>query len=61
MIEKLQRLIRYHRQRVFDDNGELHTRAIERLKRSATFKRMAQENRDRAERARERMYTGMGY
>jgi len=36
--EKLIRLLRYHRQRVFDANGDRHHRALLRLKASATAK-----------------------
>jgi len=62
LIEKVQRLLRYHRQNVFDERtGDAHHRAIIRLKRTRTFKRMCQDNRDRQERARERLYEGMGY
>jgi hypothetical protein len=36
-LDKLQKLIRYHRQHVFDDNGDLHTKAIDRLKKTKIF------------------------
>lgn len=36
LSDKLARLIRRHRQRVFDANGERHTRAIHRLKATPT-------------------------
>ena len=36
--QKLARLIRHHRQRVFDVNGDRHHRALLRLKASATAK-----------------------
>lgn len=38
--QKLERLIRHHRQRVFDEGGERHTRAILRLKATPTAKRV---------------------
>jgi hypothetical protein len=36
--QRLHSLLRWHRQRVFDDNGDSHGRAIDRLKRTETFK-----------------------
>ena len=42
--EKLIRLLRYHRQRVFDANGDRHHRALLRLKASATAKAMFSAN-----------------
>jgi hypothetical protein len=62
LIEKVQRLIRRHRQNAFnEDNGEAHVRAIRRLKNTKTFKRMCQDNRDRAQLRQERRLEGMGY
>lgn len=45
--DKLQALLRFHRQHVFDDGaaGERHHRALLRLKSSATFADMAKQNR----------------
>lgn len=61
LTEKLQRLMRMHRQRVFDANGAGHTRALHRLKRTKTFLAMAERNRA-AERVRQgERYAGMGY
>lgn len=38
---KLERLLRFHRQRVFDERtGDLHASAVRRLKRTATFRRV---------------------
>jgi hypothetical protein len=49
MQTKLEKLLRYHRQHVFDDKtGDLHARAIVRLKRTRTFKDMCQRNDDAA-------------
>jgi len=61
LIEKLQRLMRYHRQNVFGPNGDAHDRALLRLKNTKTFKRMCQDNRDRAQLRQERRLEGMGY
>lgn len=60
-IAKLERLLRYHRQRVFDANGDLHHRAILRLKRTATFKRLAANNIAAAQQRLGDRLTGMGY
>lgn len=56
MQAKLEKLLRYHRQNVFDEKtGNLHARAIMRLKRTRTFKDMCQRNEDAArQRASER-------
>jgi hypothetical protein len=49
MQAKLEKLLRYHRQHVFDDKtGDAHERAIVRLKRTRTFKDMCQRNDDAA-------------
>lgn len=40
-VEKLSVLLRYHRQRVFDPaTGDTHHRALKRLQRTATWRRM---------------------
>ena len=53
LIPKLERLIRQHRQRVFDpESGDAHTRAIHRLKSTATWAELKRLNED-AERQRE--------
>ena len=45
MQAKLERLLRYHRQHVFDEKtGDAHTRAILRLKKTKTFKAMCERN-----------------
>jgi hypothetical protein len=43
---KLDRLLRYHRQRVFDANGAAHERAIRRLKATPTARRIFQARAD---------------
>ncbi|MCX7271608.1 MAG: hypothetical protein NTV19_00005 [Burkholderiales bacterium] len=45
MSDKLDRLLRYHRQRVFDHNGDLHERAIRRLKATPTAQRIFDDRR----------------
>lgn len=61
LTEKLERLMRMHRQRVFDANGAGHTRALHRLKRTKTFRSMVERNQA-AERVRQgERYAGMGY
>ena len=58
---KLERLLRYHRQRVFDSNGDAHHRALLRLKKTKTFAAMTALNREAASiRLGERL-TAMGY
>jgi hypothetical protein len=60
-VEKLNKLLRKHRQCVFGVTGDLHHRAMLRLKRTATFKAMCRNNEYAAQvRAGERL-TGMGY
>jgi hypothetical protein len=60
--EKLTRLLRYHRQRVFDaTTGDMHHRAILRLKLTTTFKNMAERNADRARQRYADALTRMGY
>jgi hypothetical protein len=62
MEEKLDRLLRWHRQSVFEDGetGERHARALRRLKKTATARRVfaAREDasRDRASARLLRMY-----
>ncbi len=49
-IRKLERLLRYHRQNVFDDcefKADCHSRALARLKASKTFAEMCRDNEDR--------------
>lgn len=59
---KLQRLLRYHRQHVFDERtGDAHGRAIDRLKRTRTFKAMCDANRERANIRRGEYLTRLGY
>jgi hypothetical protein len=50
-IRKLERLLRYHRQNVFDDcefKADCHSRALGRLKSSKTSAEMCRDNEDRA-------------
>ena len=56
-FDKLQRLLRFHRQNVFNEtNGDAHGRALHRLKRSATFKAYCAANEaDSRYRASERL------
>lgn len=62
MQKKLERLLRYHRQRVFDEQtGDAHGRAIARLKRTQTYKALCAANRDRARIRHEESLTRMGY
>lgn len=62
MEEKLRRLLRYHRQRVFDEvTGDIHARAIDRLKRTKTYRDMCDANRDRASIRIGESLTRMGY
>ena len=49
MEAKLEKLLRYHRQHVFDDiTGDLHERALRRLKRTRTFKDICERRQDAA-------------
>lgn len=52
LVEKLERLLRHHRQRVFDPNGAAHARAIRRLKATRTarddYQKRADATRHRA-------------
>lgn len=62
MQKKLERLLRYHRQRVFDEQtGDAHGRAIARLKRTQTFRKMCRDNQERAAIRRGEQFTRMGY
>lgn len=48
-FDKLEKLLRFHRQHVFDERyGDAHGRAIARLKRTKTFKALCQHNVDLA-------------
>lgn len=62
LIPKLERALRHHRQRAFDPrSGDAHARALQRLKRTATFRCLCRDNDDRAHlRAGERL-ARMGY
>jgi len=62
MEKKLQKLLRRHRAHVFDvGSGDRHSRAVERLKRTKTFKAMCRRREDEARaRAGERL-TRQGY
>ena len=62
MEEKLRRLLRYHRRHVFDEvTGDAHGRALDRLKRTKTYKAMCDANRDRASIRIGESLTRMGY
>lgn len=62
LVPKLQRALRRHRHHVFDPRiGDAHMRALRRLKRTATFRCLCQDNADAAQvRAGERL-AAMGY
>lgn len=60
LIDKLQTRLRHHRQRVFAQNGDAHTRAIARLKRTATFAVMCAIHDDRAAERADARLAGMG-
>ncbi len=47
--DKLERLLRYHRQRVFGPSGDAHSRAIGRLKKTVTFREMTKKRADDAD------------
>lgn len=50
MIEKLNRLLAYHRKNVFEEHsGDAHHRAILRLKRTRTFVEYCKANREAAD------------
>jgi hypothetical protein len=54
MEEKLTRLLRFHRQRVFDTDtvaADRHERALRRLIRTRTYRAMCEANRERQEHA----------
>ena len=60
MINKLEKLIRYHRQNVFNDNnGDNHHRAIVRLKQTKTWKIMIQDRQDQASYRQYKRLAGM--
>jgi len=60
-VEKLQKLLRYHRQNVFGANGDAHHRALLRLKKTQTFKKLCAANSDASEFRKARAYERMGY
>ena len=60
-VKKLQRLLRFHRQNVFGESGEAHGRAIDRLKRSKTFKAMCEAHEEQARIRTERHMTALDY
>lgn len=57
MQKKLEKLLRYHRQHIFDEKtGDAHTRALVRLKKTKTFQNMCRANADAAcQRASDRL------
>jgi hypothetical protein len=62
MQTKLERLLRYHRQRVFDEKtGDAHARAIGRLKKTKTFRAMCEANRELESILLGAHLTNMGY
>ena len=61
LIPKLERLLRKHRQRVFDQNGDAHERAIGSLKRTATFRALCDRNDECLKRREDARLEGMGY
>ena len=61
LADKLARLIRYHRQRVFDADGERHTRAIQRLKATPTARQIYGGYAYAAQVRMGERLTGMGY
>jgi len=60
-FEKLNKLLRHHRQRVFNVNGDFHHRALLRLKKTATFKAMCADNEYSAQILAGQRLTGMGF
>jgi len=60
-VEKLNKLLRKHRQCVFGVTGDLHHRALLRLKRTATFKAMCRDNDYAAQIRAGKRLAGMGY
>jgi hypothetical protein len=61
LTTKMERLLRHHRQRVFDADGDLHHRALRRLKRTRTFRAMCADNEARASIRQGERYARMGY
>jgi len=59
--EKISKLLRYHRKHVFDKNGELHSRAIRRLKKTNPFIKMCEKNRANAIQRLNEKLDRMGY
>lgn len=51
LVPKMESLVHKHRRRVFDEGaaGDRHHRALCRLKRTATWRRMMQDRRDAAD------------
>jgi hypothetical protein len=62
MEDKLNRLLRKHRQHVFDEKtGDAHARAIKRLKKTQTFRLMAASNEVLAAIRAGKRLTRLGY
>ena len=61
LITKLERLLRFHRQNIFNSSGEYHHRAILRLKRTTTFKALERQNDNHASECMARKLERMGY
>lgn len=60
MYAKLQSLLRFHRQNVFNEhNGEAHYRALIRLKRTKTYRDMCEANRQAADYRRSMRFLSM--
>ena len=60
--QKLEKLLRFHRQNVFDEEtGDAHARAIRRLKRTITARTMANDRRERESIRKGEMLARMGY
>ena len=50
LTKKAERLIRYHRQHAFDErSGDMHTRAIIRIKTTKIWQDISRKNRDNEE------------
>jgi hypothetical protein len=62
MERKLQRLLRFHRWNVFnEENGDSHYRALMRLKRTKTFIALCENRRERAAIRKGEALERMGY
>jgi hypothetical protein len=60
MYAKLQSLLRFHRQNVFNEhNGEAHYRALIRLKRTKAYREMCEANRQAADHRRSMRFLSM--